>query len=232
MTHHPEPAQSKKPLKGNRQPETTPPLALVQPTTTATEPQSEEPIAEPATPESTATPTEEAPPWPSDAELTRRLKALAARANSGDPEALVLLRDVLDRLPHIAAFIGDLAKYSETLWIELLAPQDLLLRESIRRRLAQLKRELAGEHPTAIERLLIDNIAACHLAEEHANVQVTVDAPSATAAFRLKRTESAQKRLMSAIKTLALVRTSMSRGLVPLNAPRLFRPEPNQRNTA
>jgi hypothetical protein len=220
--------------KIDQQTETTPPLALVQPTTTATEPQWEEPIAEPATPESTATPTEEAPPWPSDAELTRRLKALAARANSGDPEALVLLRDVLDRLPHIAAHIGDLAKQTEAMWIELLAGQDVLVRESIRRKLSQLKAELLGKHPTAIERILVDNIASSHLADQHANVLASADtSASATAtAMRLKRAESCQKRLMQSIKTLALVRSSMSRGLVPLNAPRLFRPEPEQRHTA
>jgi hypothetical protein len=136
MTHPPDRTPHKARLNDN-QPETTPPLPLAQPTATATDPQSAEPAAEPGTPDSTATPTpaEETPPMPSNAELTRRLKALAARANSGDPEALVLLRDALDQLPWLAAYIGDLAKYSEAQWIDLLAPQDLLLRESIRRRI-------------------------------------------------------------------------------------------------
>src|ERR1043165_2421438 len=115
MTDHPHatPHQSRPII--NRQPETAPPTA------------------KPATPQSTATPTpaEETPPMPSNAELTARLKALAARADSGDPEALFLLRDALDQLPQLAAYIGNLAKYSEAQWIELLAPQDLLLRESI-----------------------------------------------------------------------------------------------------
>src|SRR5262249_20898656 len=133
---------------------------------------------------------------------------------------------VLDQLPHVAAFIGDLAEYSETRWIELLTGQDVLLRESIRRRLAQLKRELTGEHPTAIERILVDSIASCNLPDR------TPSPPATATAMRLKRAESCQKKLMGAIKTLAMVRTSMSRGLVPADAPRLFRPEPEQRHPA
>lgn len=154
-------------------------------------------------------------------------KQLVARANQGDGEALKRLRRFLDVNPQLWDKFGDLTALAERAWTELIAGSNQLVAESVKRTTAKLKRDLAGPNPTRLEALLIDRIAACFLAAQHAEVQAASPASSSLeqAGFRLKRAESSQKRLLSATKTLALLRSAMPDGLVPANPMRLFDPD-------
>jgi len=161
-----------------------------------------------------------------DAALRAQLNALTARANAGDHRALAKLREFLDQHPEIEQTIGDLAKVAERAWIELVSGTDALGQETVKRQLATLKSELAGEHSTALEQLLIDNIAICRLADHHAQM-LAADASGGTipqAILRLKRSESAQKRFLTAIRTLTTLRARAPAGLAPLDSVKLHKP--------
>jgi hypothetical protein len=154
------------------------------------------------------------------AALTRAqaIRELADRANRGSEQALANLRQLLDDCPDIWESVGNLARHAEMAWLDLIAGENRLTLESVKRQIARMKENLLGQHPTAMEMLLVDRIVASHLAVEHAEIQAATTGGSlAQATFRLKRVESCQKRLLSAAKALATVRQFMPRGLMPVN---------------
>src|SRR4051794_11445512 len=97
--------------------------------------------------------TTSAPPTP-DTEIRERLQRLGRRAEQGDGTALPELRAALDANPWVWDRYGDLAQQSQAAWLRLIAGPDLLLRESVERKAAQLRAELAGPEPSPLERLL------------------------------------------------------------------------------
>jgi len=151
---------------------------------------------------------------------------LIERANGGDQDALRHLGAFLDQNPWLWQRAGDLTAATESAWVNLLAGQNALASESIKRRVAGLKRELEGEQPTRLEALLVEQIAVTWLACKHAEQKAACAATGSPAqdAFKLKRAESAQKRFNNAIKTLALLRSVKRAGLVPANQMRLHEP--------
>lgn len=96
-------------------------------------------------------------------ELIAMLKELTARANVGDNAALMELRDALKQRPEIVQHAGDLARLAEFIWIDLATGGDALLKESVAQHLHKLRLELMGAQPTAMERMLVDHVAACYL---------------------------------------------------------------------
>src|SRR5262249_49374550 len=104
------------------------------------------------------------PPGPTPPDYQQLFRELVARANDGDREALARLRKFLDLNPHLWERAGDLTAVAERAWIELVAGQDQLVAESVRRRLARLKADLGGPHATPLEFLLIDQVAVTWLA--------------------------------------------------------------------
>jgi hypothetical protein len=155
------------------------------------------------------------------------LRQLIARANDGDREALARLRQFLDLNPALWARAGDLTEAAERAWIELVVGTDQFAAESVRRRVAQLKAELQGPSPTRLEALLIDQISLTWLAAQHGEIQAASPAGGSLqqAAFRLRRAESAQRRHLTAIKTLATLRSLSPAGLVPTRSIRLHDPD-------
>jgi hypothetical protein len=150
-------------------------------------------------------------------ELRRVLDDLTAKANKGEPGALAALRRFLEEHPEIHETLGDLAKYAERAWLDLLTRGDALAQESVRKQLDNLKEALAGNHPTPMEKLLVDQIAVCRLAECQAEV-AAADAGRHSlgqAVFNLKRAESTQRRYLNSIKMLALLRSQVPQGLFP-----------------
>jgi hypothetical protein len=159
----------------------------------------------------------------SDPGLRTRLTTLVGQANAGDRAALASLRRLLDQHPELWTKIGDLATHAESTWITLLAGEDHLLVESVKKQVSEMKTELAGPHPTATERLLVDRVVACWLAMQHAEMNsAQTGGSSVQVSIRLKRAETNQKRYLSAIKMLTLVRAKLSEGLAPLNTLRVF----------
>jgi len=160
----------------------------------------------------------------SDPERDAAFKALVDKANRGDKQALAELRRVLDANPEIWQRAGDLAAYTEQAWIDLLSNGSHLVAESVKRRLAALKADLAGECPLPLEELLTSQVTTTWLSVQHAEMEAAGPAGGSLnqAAFRLKRAESAQKRHLHAIKTLATLRALVPQGMAPIDSVRIF----------
>lgn len=156
-----------------------------------------------------------------DALAPSPLDQLIERAQEGDLSALPDLRRWLDQEPALWQQCGDLAKHAELVWLRLVAGKNLVLQESMPRKLAEMKSELGGAEPTALERLLVERIVICWLQVHHADVEAASGqcGPAAHPATReqlRKRLESAHKRYLHAIKQLALVRKLLQRAPSPL----------------
>jgi hypothetical protein len=167
-----------------------------------------------------------APPLPPPAAAQDALRQLVAQANAGDPEARNRLRHVLDNNPALWQRAGDLTATAEGAWLEVISAGNHLVAESMKRQLADLKAQLKGAHPTALEGLLADQVALGWLASRHAEIEAAHagDAAHPSALVHLKRAESAQKRFLSASRTLATLRTLAGPGLAPLRAVSVFVP--------
>ncbi len=144
---------------------------------------------------------------PSSEDL-KALDACVRRANDGDKDALTRLRNFLEQQPQIWQHVGDLAVVAERAWIALIANGCSLTKESMQRKLAQLKSELQHESDSVVERMLVDTVVATWLELNHLR---TVDAngrgrTATQASLMIKRLESAQKRHHNALKQLTHIR--------------------------
>jgi hypothetical protein len=151
---------------------------------------------------------------------TGRLAELVQRAQQGDLSVLPLLREALEGDPTVWQEYGDLAAQAQEAWLQLLAGTDYLLAESVRLKLAALRRELGTEGASPLEKLLVERIVACWLQTHYADaLYAQARGPQSTAPVRqelMKRQESSQRRYLAAIKQLALVRKLLKPALSPL----------------
>jgi len=136
------------------------------------------------------------------------LLALTDRAQKGDETAMPALRELLQEPANVNALGGDLAKQAQLTLINKFSGQNLLLKESLTRKLDLLRDELAGPNPTPLERLLVERIVTCWLHLYHLEMNyANKDSMSLELGGYYQRCiSSAQKRYLAAIKTLALVR--------------------------
>ena len=120
------------------------------------------------------------------------------------------MRHYLDAHPEVWQRGGDLARHAQEVWLDLLAGPDLLVAESVRRKLDELRAELGGPSPGPVEALLIDRVVACWLQANDADASYAqARGPGSTAAVRtelMRRQESAQRRYLASVKQLAVVR--------------------------
>ena len=136
------------------------------------------------------------------------IRALLTRAAGGDREALPELRAALDRRPELWRTLGDLAAHVELAWIAEVAGANPALAEVLARKVAALKRELGGPSPSALERLLVDRVAACWLQLHHADLAAARMHDETTEGLERmrKRQAAAERRHAGAIEALARVR--------------------------
>jgi hypothetical protein len=155
------------------------------------------------------------------------LRALVQQAQGGDPTALPRIREILDHHPEVWQHLGDLSALAERAWIAVIAADHPLAVEAMRRSMAELRTDLAGEHPTRLERMMVDQVVACWLEMKYLE-GVSAEPGRGSleqASFRLKRLESAQKRFDGAVKTLTTLRTLLPTGQAPVQPPRLYEPQ-------
>ena len=88
---------------------------------------------------------------------------LVRKANEGNQRAQGLLRKVLDACPEIWQRVGNLAEHAELSLIRLIAKEEWLLTESIRRKAEHMRKELAGPNPTPLDAMAIERVVACWL---------------------------------------------------------------------
>jgi hypothetical protein len=165
-----------------------------------------DPVAAPPTP-----PAAQAAPPPKPRPVITPQQATAEcirRARAGDRTVLPGVQWILDHNPKMWNETHHLARLAEQGWITQLAGKDLLLEESIRRQVKQLKANLAGDAPSPLDRLLIERIAATWLAVQHAELDAARDQVDgdAVSQMRLKRLDAANKRFLAATRALAVTR--------------------------
>ena len=161
-----------------------------------------------------------------DAPLGRRRKRLTRReSESGRGSSGFQPR--LHEYPEVWQRVGDLSALAERAWIAVLASDHPLAVESMKRTVEEMKADLAGDHPTRLERLLVDQVVGCWMEVKYVE-SVSADPGRGTleqAAFRLKRLESAQRRFDNAVKSLSTLRTLMPAGLAPAQSIKLHEPK-------
>ena len=142
------------------------------------------------------------------------LEATIILARRGRKEILPKLRQVLDEHPELVSHYGSLTLQVQENWLQLIAGKDLLLAETMRRHLDTLQSELAGPHPSPLDRLLVDRILACHVQVLYFDAMETTD-PTAEnmrlARYRIDRRDETHRHFLSAMKALATVRNLVAR---------------------
>jgi hypothetical protein len=156
-------------------------------------------------------------------ELGDLMPVLIGRAMAGDLAVLPALRTFLDGFAAsessggagyravLEVLGGDPATRAQEALIGWAVGQDLAAGEALRRRIAQVRADLAGPDASPLERLLCENLALAwadaHLAAERAYRAAALTLTEADQVER--RRDRAQRRLIAAIKALDLLRRVM-----------------------
>jgi hypothetical protein len=136
------------------------------------------------------------------------IRALLERARDGDRESLPALRATLEAHPELWRAYGDLAAHARRSWIALIGGQDLVLKESLGRKLAEIEAGLSGPAPSPLEVLLVGRIGVSWLEASYADAAAARagEVSVKQADFLRKRQDSAHRRHLTAIAALAAVR--------------------------
>jgi hypothetical protein len=133
-----------------------------------------------------------------------RFRALLRKAQEGDDEAMAQLRRIMDD-PNGRRWFRDLAGRVRDRLIRAYAGNNPVTCELLEREMRQLRGELLGPAPTAVERLLAERVAIgwlqVHTAEDNLG-----GVGSAAAPFWQDQVDHAQRRFLSALRLLAAVR--------------------------
>ena len=136
------------------------------------------------------------------------LRQLLQRAEAGDTAVPPALRRFLDDTPKVWEQFGDLAAHVRAGLVRLVAGDNLLLGESLNRKVEALQQELAGPDPLPLERLLAQRVAFCWLEVaflDGLSVQTT-NATLRQGDELRRRRDSASRRLLAGVRQLAVVR--------------------------
>ena len=161
---------------------------------------------------------------PSD-EQAAEIELILQRARQGDVSVLSELQKILDDHPKIWAAYGNVAERARMAWIDMFAGKNYLAAVSITRDCEAWLDELTSETPSSQERLLAERIVSCRLQVSHAETSLAkagAEASAAVVAVSEKRITACQKRLLAAMRELALYQKAF--GIV--SAPTGVRPEP------
>ena len=139
-----------------------------------------------------------------------KLTKLLRKAEQGDEETLVVMREWLDNNPPTRDRIGDWARRARDSLVKLTA-KNPVIQEALHSKLSALRREIGGPDPSPLEDLLAQRIAACwlhlHYLETIYALNVENNGLSGRWSESMQRSIGrAQKRYLSAIKTLVQVR--------------------------
>jgi hypothetical protein len=146
-----------------------------------------------------------------------QIQDILDRAQQGDHTVLPELEHLLDNQPEIWRRCGDLAGQVQAAWIKVVAGENALLEQSLRRQLDEMRCDLEGGTASPLEKLLVGRVVACWLHTQQADAAAAQARSSDLRlhAFLLKRQESAQKRLLQATQRLAQVRKLLRPALSP-----------------
>ncbi|MHB8736756.1 MAG: hypothetical protein ACYC6M_15745 [Terriglobales bacterium] len=146
------------------------------------------------------------------------LASLLQRAQKGDQSVLPQLHQVLNASPDIWRHYGDMSLQAEGSLIKLAAGTDLLLSESLVRKVTALKSGLAGPSPSPLEQLLVERITACWMQIQYYDTLVAQAGGASEARSKMlqRHQEAAHRRHLAAIKALATVRKLVTSPISPV----------------
>jgi hypothetical protein len=162
------------------------------------------------------------------------LRQLLQRAEAGDTAVLSALRRFLDDSPRVWEQVGDLAAHVRDGLVRLVAGDNLLLGESLARKVAALEQELAGEDAPAVERLLAQRLAFCWLEAAFLDgLSLEAGGASLRQGDELRRRrDSANRRFLAGVRQLAAVRRLRLPILTPLRLAPETMPDASTRGRA
>jgi hypothetical protein len=136
------------------------------------------------------------------------IRTIVQKAEGGDAAALSDVRGLIKSPAGVDMLGGNVARETLRKLVDRYAGDNPVVRETVTRKVEDLRSELSGEHPSALEKLLVDRILACWL---HLNCLEGVYASkdsltTETGLYFQKALSAAQKRYLAAIKGLADVR--------------------------
>ena len=165
-------------------------------------------VGHPAPPDS-ATMTEEE--LDERRKAVERLKTLTKRVEEGEEGAMPALREILDENPDLAWRLADFARAAEDVLIGKLTKggEHPITEEALRRQLAAMREEVAGEDPSPLEKLLAERVVATWIQVQIFESFCASDLRQAytrQADYHQRCLDRAHRRHLSAIKTLAQIR--------------------------
>ena len=159
-------------------------------------------------------------PNPAELVLTAEMRTLIVRAEAGDRTVLPDLKKMLDENPALWAAYGDLAAVAERNWLDLITGKSLTMRESIERKLAELRNELGQAEASPLEGLLIQRVTSSWLMANYADGHLA-QLRAGNANPTLIRVvegfgQKAHHRYLAAIRQLASVRKLLTPARSPI----------------
>ncbi len=141
------------------------------------------------------------------------LGPLVSRANAGDEKTIQSLRAVLDDHSEIWTVCGDLGQLTMQSWVDLIAEGNVLIVESLSRKIGAMRDDLTGLNSSRLELMMVEQIILTWLQARHAELCATHAKPGSLdqAAARLRRIESAERRFLNAMKSLATLRDLLNK---------------------
>lgn len=154
---------------------------------------------------------------PIETEASDKLKQLVAQAQKGDISAIPELDRLLDSRPDIWQAVGNMARHAEETLLTSIVDDNLLARESILRKLAEVRLELVGASSSPIENLLAERIGVCWLDVYGADVSAASSNYKDSLHVKLiqRRLDRAQQRYLAGLKALATTRKLLHPPLSP-----------------
>ena len=148
----------------------------------------------------------------------QELETVLRRAERGDLSVLPELRRLLDETPRIWRMSGDLGQQAEAALVKLAGGNNLLLCESLMRKLAEMKDELAGPAAPPLERLLGQRVALTWLQLSYFDTLLAQAAGAGEARLRViqQQQDAASRRHLAAVKMLATIRKLLAPVATPL----------------
>jgi hypothetical protein len=140
-----------------------------------------------------------------------RLRELVKKAEKGDKEGLPEIRKILKESPKLAWRIMDYGKLAEWHFVERMTKdKDFASKELLKRQLAAMREEVAGEDPSPLERLLAERVVATWLQIQlfeglyAAGMYKSMSVNQGS--YQQKRLDRAHRNHLSAIRMLAQIR--------------------------
>jgi hypothetical protein len=150
--------------------------------------------------------------------MKKQFRELIEQAQHNEADALPKIHAFLDDYPEIWQSYGDLAQHVETVWINIFTSKMLHFRESLKRKISRMRKDLAGGASPIppLEKLLIERVIANWLKIYYFEF-VIMSSPSTPGhscrenTFLNKCLNAAEKRYLATIKSLEEYRRLRSR---------------------